>query len=186
MVKPGFIRDPEQITRLWIHEISRVFHDRLINEKDRFWFKELIVELLGRRFGSRWQMEDIFDKNRILYGDTLRLDSGKEYEEIKDTVKLIKVLEDKLDDYNMEYSTKSKLVFFDDAIEHILRISRIIRQPRGNGMLIGVGGSGKQSLTKLASFMQEFKTFSIEITKNYGLDHFREFIKDIMKKCSID
>ena len=53
-------------------------------------------------------------------------------------------------------------------------------------MLIGVGGSGKQSLTKLSSFMLEFKTFSIEITKNYNLDNFREFIKDIMKRCAID
>lgn len=58
----------------------------------------------------------------------MRLDSGnKEYEEIKDVGKLVKVLEDKLDDYNMEYSTKTKLVFFDDAIEHILRISRVLR-----------------------------------------------------------
>lgn len=36
-----------------------------------------------------------------------------------------------------------KLIFFDDAIKHILRIARVLRQPRGNMMLIGVGGSGK-------------------------------------------
>lgn len=144
MVKPGVVRDTETITKLWIHEVSRVFFDRLINDEDRQWFRELIVDLLGRQFKSRWGMDDVFGGKNILFGDLLRLDSeNKDYEEIKETVKLIKVLEDKLDDYNLDFNSKTKLVFFDDAIDHILRISRILRQPRGNAMLIGVGGSGK-------------------------------------------
>jgi dynein heavy chain len=35
MVKPGVVRDTETITKLWIHEVSRVFFDRLINDEDR-------------------------------------------------------------------------------------------------------------------------------------------------------
>lgn len=48
-----------------------------------------------------------------------------------------------LEDYNIANRGKMNLVFFDDCIEHILRISWVLWQPRGNAMLIGVGGSGK-------------------------------------------
>lgn len=47
------------------------------------------------------------------------------------------------------------IVLFRQAVEHITRISRIIQKPCGNALLLGVGGSGKQSLSRMATFLHE-------------------------------
>ena len=64
-----------------------------------------------------------------------------------------------------QYHVSSTQVMFMDAISHVARITRVLRQPKGNMLLLGVGGSGRQSLSRLSTFMAECKIFSIEITK---------------------
>jgi dynein heavy chain len=65
------------------------------------------------------------------------------------------MLEEKLDDFNFNSESKMDLVFFEDAVKYINKITRILMQPRGNSMLIGVAGCGKQSLTRFSAFMLE-------------------------------
>ena len=66
---------------------------------------------------------------------------------------LSRILEEYLEDYTQVNTAQMKLVLFLDAVRHVCRIARIIRQPLGNALLLGVGGSGRQSLTRLAAHM---------------------------------
>jgi dynein heavy chain len=156
MTKNVSINKPDVCVKLWVNEVSRVFMDRLIDDDDREWFVGEVMEMLSRNFKSGIEKEEIFGDNKVKFGDILKIDAGRIYEEIADGNKLTKALEGQLEDFNDASTNKMNLVFFDDAVHHILRICRSLRQPRGNIMLIGVGGSGKQSLVRLASFMYEF------------------------------
>ncbi|CEL99773.1 unnamed protein product [Vitrella brassicaformis CCMP3155] len=184
MVKPMHATSADAFTRLWIHETMRVFHDRLIDENDKGWFRDAMIKLLQGKFRLQWTADDTFINNTIMWGDYLRPGADQRvYEEVKDMGKVAKLLEDYCDEYNLTHSTPMNLVFFKDAIEHVSRIARILRQPRGNAMLVGVGGSGKQSLTRLAASLSEMESCEVAVVKGYGVDLFREDERKFMLKA---
>ena len=188
MIRSRKCQENSTFVRLWIHECQRIFYDRLINEGDQAWFNKNILELCSRHLKVSLAEEEVFDKKKpIVFADFLKPDADpKYYEDIKDLGKLTTVLNDLLDNYNVTFPSQMNLVFFTDALAHTVRISRILRQPRGNAMLIGVGGSGKQSLTRMASFAAGMECRSIEIFRGYGINDFREDIKKFMISTGVE
>jgi len=136
-------------------------------------------ERMAIDFGIEY--EKVVTAEPVIYGDFLVPNADPRfYIEIEDLPAMKRTIEDYLEDYNQINMAKMRLVLFLDAMRHIARISRIIRQPFGNALLLGVGGSGRQSLTRLAAHMAEYDCFQIELSKNYGVAEWRDDLKKVM------
>lgn len=95
-----------------------------------------------------------------------------------------KILVEALDGYN-ELNAAMNLVMFEDAMMHICRINRILESPRGNALLIGVGGSGKQSLSRLAASISSLEVFQITLRKGYSIADLKLDLASLYRKSGL-
>ena len=166
--------------RIWFHEHIRVFGDRLTNEEDKSWLTNMLEKNLEENTSLKaadlWAVKpDVIYSDFMIAGADPRI-----YEEIEDLPQLQTMIEDYLTEYNSESKQPMQLVMFRDALLHVVKISRVLRQPSGHALLLGVGGSGRQSLTRLATFISSYKIFQIEIAKGYGMNEWRENVKECL------
>ncbi|KAJ3385211.1 Dynein heavy chain 7, axonemal [Entophlyctis sp. JEL0112] len=197
--KPTFFQSSDQIIRLWAHEVYRVYCDRLISDDDRYGLFSHMLDTIKEAFvcepdvvfqnvasgigenDSVVLMED--DMRGLVFGDILsprKPNEEPEYIEMLDFDKITNVVAQFLNEYNQVKKTKLNLVLFRFAIEHVARLCRILKLPGGNALLVGVGGSGRQSLTRLSAFIVQYEQFQIEISKSYGRVEWRDDLKKIL------
>eukprot|EP00993_Chasmostoma_nieuportense_P002181 NODE_2_length_6488_cov_18.174344_g1_i0.p1 GENE.NODE_2_length_6488_cov_18.174344_g1_i0~~NODE_2_length_6488_cov_18.174344_g1_i0.p1 ORF type:complete len:2154 (+),score=521.91 NODE_2_length_6488_cov_18.174344_g1_i0:435-6464(+) len=177
------IHDVPMLVRLWLHECERTFSDRMVGDDDTNTYSELAQTVCKQFFGEVVSMDEMLVQPN-LFGPFHTLPTGEEsvYTQISSYNNLLGFLGGKLNDYNNDFPAMN-LVLFNQAMEHICRISRILNNPRGNALLVGVGGSGKQSLARLASFICGLDIFQIQVTSTYGIFDFRAEVQEVYKKC---
>ncbi|KAL8598268.1 hypothetical protein ACOMHN_035218 [Nucella lapillus] len=176
----------ENCAQLFAHEATRVFHDRLVSPHDRRVFFEILSDNLHDYFKVRWSADKLMEEG-ILFGDFFDMEetsAQRIYRSMTDQAKLTRVLED----YYMRYNygeESNQLVFFRDAVEHVVRAARVFRQPGGHLLLVGLDGTGKSTVVHLASYIAQCEIMRLKLHKTYDMAEFRDDLKTIFIRSGV-
>ncbi|KAK7884177.1 hypothetical protein WMY93_027300 [Mugilogobius chulae] len=198
LLKKESLENKRTMIRLFVHEVFRVYYDRLVDDSDRTWLYRLMSNILQENFKESF--DQVFhhlktgkqlgeeDMRNLLFGDYMTPDledDDRLYAEVPSVESFAQVVESCLVEYNQMNKSRMNLVIFRYVLEHLSRISRVLKQPGGNALLVGLGGSGRQSITRLASFMAHMTMFQPEISKSYGMTEWRDDLKMLMKNAGV-
>ena len=227
MANPRQVRKPTQLARLWVHECSRVFADRLVSSDDRQWFTE---SMRPPSLRSHPKLRDGRPgRSAVAYTNFMQTAKDlRKYEEVSDDSVLRTTAEQYLSSHDEMVTANSaagtraamaagakaakkeavakmmggssdrtalaggnsvpplKLVMFTSAVTHLVRISRVISQPAGSALLIGVGGSGRRSLTRLAAYIQSLELHTMTLSKEYRSQEWREDLRRVVTRAGRD
>ncbi|XP_056247105.1 dynein axonemal heavy chain 8-like [Seriola aureovittata] len=190
--------DIPTLLALFKSECTRVIADRFVCFEDREWFEKALTRVIQEHVDPSLVPELHPEPYFVDFLREAPEPTGEEDEDacfdapkIYELVPSIEFLQEKLMMYQTQHNevvrgSSLDLVFFTDAMTHLVKISRIIRTDTGNALLVGVGGSGKQSLTRLASYIAGYSIFQITLTRTYNISNFMDDLKVLYKTAGAE
>ncbi|XP_064890572.1 dynein axonemal heavy chain 9 isoform X3 [Columba livia] len=180
---PECLQHPQDLVKLYLHESNRVYRDKMVEEKDYGTFDKIQLETVKKLYDD---IEETLEQTKRMnvYCHFAKGVGEPSYRPVPTWEELNKILVEALDSYN-EVNAAMSLVLFEDAMCHVCRINRILESPRGNALLVGVGGSGKQSLTRLAAFISSLELFQITLRKGYGIPDLKADLANLYLKAGV-
>jgi dynein heavy chain len=190
------LRDRETLVAAWKHECTRVFSDKLNTGDDKKWFDDAlhdtVVQYLGKEVADSVK-EPVYFAN-CLRDPIIDPETGEQAEpapKIYEPTPSLQLFTEKLYAFMQAHNEtpigkvrKLDLVLFEAAVKHIGRILRVLAMPRGNLLMVGVGGSGKQSLTRLATFVAGYDYAMVTISKGFGTNQLFDAIREQYERAA--
>ncbi|XP_035580605.1 dynein heavy chain 9, axonemal isoform X2 [Zalophus californianus] len=177
------VKSTQDLVKLYLHESNRVYRDKMVEEKDFDLFDKIQTEVVKKIFDD---IDETVKQTQSLnmYCHFASGIGEPKYMPVQSWELLTQTLVEALENHN-EVNTVMDLVLFEDAMRHVCHISRILESPRGNALLVGVGGSGKQSLTRLAAFISSMDVFQITLRKGYQIPDFKLDLAGLCLKAGV-
>ena len=164
--------------KLWYNENMRVYYDRLSCGEDRTSFKDTIDGFFPE-FG--FEKEEVMTSDVVMF-ENFTADGYKEISDVKEFTEHVKSVQSCAGQQN---ENVQKLVMFDEAVEHCARIARAINQNRGNALVLGNQGTGRKSVSRMASYLTGIPLQEVNQTDKYSFKDWRIDLKNVMMRVGL-
>jgi dynein heavy chain len=172
---PMNIANQERLAILFAHECLRVFADRLVTENDLGIFYKHLNATLNSYFKMTLDISKYTD-NPLLFCNFLKSDD-RLYQQLNDWKQCCPIFLDYQMKHNLSGYSTLKMVFFKEAVEHVLRICRVLQQPGGHLLLIGLDGTGRRTCLELGAYISGHSMFQLNLKRGYSYQEFRDDLK---------
>lgn len=164
------------LIQIWFHEAMRLFYDRIVAPEDKMWCKSMLVETAELHFPVSG-VKDLLE-GPLFFTSWL---SGN-YQLVGE-LELTKFVRQRMKVFSEE-ELNVKIVLYQDLLDHILRIDRVLRQPQGHMMLVGASAGGKSTLVKFVSWMNGLKLVQLRVRSGYTVHEFEAALRRILLDCA--
>jgi dynein heavy chain len=180
------LNSADDFETLFCYEAERVFADRLSNSADKCLFYNCLADATRIHLQKRKSVEEL--QALPLFADFI--DPGvsvmeRKYQLVKNKTRITRVLEESQGRLNLLKGQTKTVIFFDEAVRHIVRAARVLRQPGGHLMMIGHGGVGRHTAAHLAFYVCRYEYLTLTQSRTYSHADFREDMKQLYRQAGI-
>eukprot|EP00002_Diphylleia_rotans_P021405 TRINITY_DN4165_c0_g1_i7.p1 TRINITY_DN4165_c0_g1~~TRINITY_DN4165_c0_g1_i7.p1 ORF type:complete len:4191 (+),score=803.60 TRINITY_DN4165_c0_g1_i7:51-12623(+) len=177
LVKPEEISSSSVLWLLWLHEIRRVFGDRMSCAEHTRQFANILYSVAAENRLA--PLKALLAEDDYCYSivNNTKMDNGPKSYEVIDVADLAVYYDDVRKHQRERYPEDMDLVLIDETVAQIARVGRILNQPSGHVLLIGFDGTGRKSVAKMSAHLFGFQLFEISASRSYSVHDFRDDIK---------
>eukprot|EP00929_Paragymnodinium_shiwhaense_P038459 TRINITY_DN20312_c0_g2_i1.p1 TRINITY_DN20312_c0_g2~~TRINITY_DN20312_c0_g2_i1.p1 ORF type:complete len:4570 (-),score=1248.97 TRINITY_DN20312_c0_g2_i1:75-13784(-) len=209
-----YFTEKADLVRAWCYEGFRVFGDRVPFMSDRNALSALLTDCakqLHKGFAQDIKVDapDVVFSHVLPYIEEGSLASRRstvgdsDYGEVEDLEAFQEVLQGWAEAYvesqnrhsleksqspksRREMHTTQVLTMFKEFVVHLARVARVLMQPHGHCLLVGLAGCGKQSVATLASFVCGRRQWRGDTAAEESSEAWRSLLKACLTKAGCD
>ncbi|RLN86865.1 hypothetical protein BBJ28_00018703, partial [Nothophytophthora sp. Chile5] len=174
------------------HEGRRLFRDRLVDTDAKSKFDGILNNVWKQQWRHAVKLQDVYFSSLLCRSSA---DAGGDSTAVSAPIAapLQRVTADDFTQVVTQgmvlYEREEKelhMLLFDEILEHLTIVERVLSEPGGSLLLVGSSGVGRRSATTLIGHMLGYTLFSPSVTRQYDAGSFRTDLKSLLVKAGVE